>query len=265
MDQLQLNPDVHAALVESFNDSKRLQHLLSILCKPPLYSTLRINLQKISLPEATDALKQYFAEQCILSGIEEFSIYPHPVAPDCIIMENRGPVSLNQVQKEIVVDISCGMAVLRGANVFAQGILGCPQNLKTGDTVSVFCDLDGKCLKGYAGTYTGNKLHVGNGIAQFSRSDLFNTNDCVSGVGILMTKPLYEAPSLNNLPFPWIFPQNLPSMLSAWLLNPQPGQRILDMCAAPGGKTSHIAALMGDSGEVIALRKVLKEPKRCLH
>jgi 16S rRNA (cytosine967-C5)-methyltransferase len=32
-----------------------------------------------------------------------------------------------------------------------------------------------------------------------------------------------------------------------------PGERILDACAAPGGKTTHIAELMQDSGELVAL------------
>lgn len=36
-------------------------------------------------------------------------------------------------------------------------------------------------------------------------------------------------------------------------LDPQPGERILDMCAAPGGKTTAIAILMKDQGEVIAV------------
>lgn len=34
------------------------------------------------------------------------------------------------------------------------------------------------------------------------------------------------------------------------LLEPQPGQRLLDACAAPGGKTTHLAELMGAEGEV---------------
>lgn len=35
-------------------------------------------------------------------------------------------------------------------------------------------------------------------------------------------------------------------------LYPQPGESVWDVCAAPGGKTSHIAEMMGDSGEVLA-------------
>lgn len=43
------------------------------------------------------------------------------------------------------------------------------------------------------------------------------------------------------------------SQLVSYLLAPEAGERILDACAAPGGKTTHIAELMKDSGEVVAL------------
>jgi 16S rRNA (cytosine967-C5)-methyltransferase len=43
------------------------------------------------------------------------------------------------------------------------------------------------------------------------------------------------------------------SQLVAYLLAPQPEERVLDACAAPGGKTTHIAELMNDAGEVTAL------------
>ena len=40
--------------------------------------------------------------------------------------------------------------------------------------------------------------------------------------------------------------------VAAPLLNPQPGERVLDLCSAPGGKTTHTADLMKDSGCLVA-------------
>ena len=67
-----------------------------------------------------------------------------------------------------------------------------------------------------------------------------------SGVGVLMTEPLYDAPSLSGVCLDLVFPQNLPSIVCSAVLAPQPGEMILDMCAAPGGKTTHIATLMNN-------------------
>ncbi|MEJ2696319.1 MAG: 16S rRNA (cytosine(967)-C(5))-methyltransferase RsmB [Candidatus Sulfobium sp.] len=49
--------------------------------------------------------------------------------------------------------------------------------------------------------------------------------------------------------------QDEASQLVTYLLDPKPGERILDACAAPGGKTTHIAQLMGDNGEIVAAEK----------
>lgn len=40
--------------------------------------------------------------------------------------------------------------------------------------------------------------------------------------------------------------QNLPSIICGKVLNPKPGETVLDMCAAPGNKTTHLAELMGN-------------------
>ena len=53
--------------------------------------------------------------------------------------------------------------------------------------------------------------------------------------------------------------QDEASQLITYLLDPKPGERVLDACAAPGGKTSHIAQCMQDKGEIIAVEK---DPKR---
>lgn len=47
--------------------------------------------------------------------------------------------------------------------------------------------------------------------------------------------------------------QDETSMAVAPLLDPKPGERVLDLCAAPGGKTTHLAELMGGKGLVAAL------------
>ncbi|HEV3094775.1 MAG TPA: transcription antitermination factor NusB [Solirubrobacteraceae bacterium] len=49
--------------------------------------------------------------------------------------------------------------------------------------------------------------------------------------------------------------QSRAAMLVARVLDPQPGERVLDLCAAPGGKSTHIAALMGGEGEVAAVER----------
>jgi 16S rRNA (cytosine967-C5)-methyltransferase len=52
-----------------------------------------------------------------------------------------------------------------------------------------------------------------------------------------------------------IMPQSRGSMLVARALDPHPGDRVLDLCAAPGAKTSHLAALMGDHGTLTAIER----------
>jgi 16S rRNA (cytosine967-C5)-methyltransferase len=47
--------------------------------------------------------------------------------------------------------------------------------------------------------------------------------------------------------------QSRAAMLVSRALAPQAGERVLDLCAAPGGKTTHIAALMQGRGEVLAV------------
>ncbi|MDI3546422.1 MAG: rRNA (cytosine967-C5)-methyltransferase [Halanaerobiales bacterium] len=47
--------------------------------------------------------------------------------------------------------------------------------------------------------------------------------------------------------------QGAAAILTGHILSPEPGMRILDMAAAPGGKTTHLAQLMENKGEIVAL------------
>ena len=60
-------------------------------------------------------------------------------------------------------------------------------------------------------------------------------------------------PGLSPLHEGGLFYMQEPSALSAVsVLDPQPGERVLDLCAAPGGKSTQIAALMGGRGLLVA-------------
>ncbi len=52
-----------------------------------------------------------------------------------------------------------------------------------------------------------------------------------------------------------VLAQSRAAMLVARALDPQPGERVLDLCAAPGGKSTHLAALMRNQGEVVAIER----------
>jgi 16S rRNA (cytosine967-C5)-methyltransferase len=50
----------------------------------------------------------------------------------------------------------------------------------------------------------------------------------------------------------WFYVQDPSTLLAARQLDPQAGESILDMCAAPGGKTTLLAARMGNRGRIVA-------------
>jgi 16S rRNA (cytosine967-C5)-methyltransferase len=66
----------------------------------------------------------------------------------------------------------------------------------------------------------------------------------VQGVGNPANLPFYRDGSFTI--------QDESSMLVGQALDPKPGMRVLDMCGAPGGKTTHLAELMENQGEIIA-------------
>ncbi len=49
--------------------------------------------------------------------------------------------------------------------------------------------------------------------------------------------------------------QSRAAMLVSLVLGPEPGERLLDLCAAPGAKSTHLAALMEGRGEVVAVER----------
>jgi 16S rRNA (cytosine967-C5)-methyltransferase len=69
--------------------------------------------------------------------------------------------------------------------------------------------------------------------------------------GILMERR-YQIPSLPGYREGLFVVQDEASQMASLLLDPQPGERVLDCCAAPGGKATHLAQLMENRGELVA-------------
>ncbi|XP_038585865.1 tRNA (cytosine(72)-C(5))-methyltransferase NSUN6 isoform X1 [Micropterus salmoides] len=237
----------------------RFQKLLACLSHPPSYTCVRASTHLAPLEEIKHKLAEELKkqQQMCSSSAEEVSlqILPHPRIPDVLLLPVDGPRAVKRLTSEVVVGAQCGSAVLRGAHVFVPGIVASPKYMKAGDVVSVFADLEGKCTRG-ATSFQGQSVFVGNGVAQLDRSSIFCTNEPAKGIGVRMVEPLYQSPSFDGVLPSLAFLQNLPSVVVGHVLGPRPGERILDMCAAPGGKTCHIAALMGDQGEVVALDRI---------
>ncbi|QDA30407.1 RsmB/NOP family class I SAM-dependent RNA methyltransferase [Thermococcus indicus] len=131
-------------------------------------------------------------------------------------------------------------SVYQGAMLYAPGVLQADKKIKPGDEVEI---------------RDPRRLLVGIGIARMSAKEMVVST---RGLAVEVTLPKFKLPSLSELESfkeGLFYAQSLPSMVVAHVLEPSEEELIIDMAAAPGGKTSHIAQLMQNRGEIIAIDK----------
>jgi len=103
----------------------------------------------------------------------------HPTVPDVVLLH---PVPSKTVLEalplespktaHVWVDRHCGEAVLKGATVYAPGIVGMSDSCAVGDRVSVFVDIEGSMSKGASQAGSGPNALVANGVAKMGRQDV---------------------------------------------------------------------------------------------
>ncbi len=206
---------------------------LRALLEPPRRLYVRVNTVKVGVEDYLRLLRE-----------RGLAFERDPDVPEAIWHPVEGPFEVPVYDLKIVADKRAAESVLTGSDLYVPGILWAPRSLRRGSRVTVVAE---------------NGVPVGSGVSLVSFEDLKKLG---RGLAVKITKPRYKAPRVAELPGyaeGLIYGQSLPSMAAVRLLDPKPGEVIVDLTAAPGGKVGYAAQLAGPRARVIAVDRKSKE------
>lgn len=169
------------------------------LQRTPKTTTIRVNLLQTSTDNVIAHISTILQQCDYLSSVplvQRFDPLPEMIMIHSLD-ENSKNLKPNPEWKEVIIDVSCAAAVLRGAHIFCPGVLAMQTNTKLNEIVNIFADLAGACKMGTNIVYDSpHKLFVGIGQVKMQRFQLFK-ND-TKGIAVQVQRTTSYVPSIGS-------------------------------------------------------------------
>lgn len=216
---------------------KDLVSVLNSLKEPSSRFYVRTNTLKITSHDLITKLKR-----------KNLTFFVDPYFYDAIYTDVYVSEDLPLYEKKIIVDKQTAESILLGSDLFAPGVLRIDK-IRVNDNVTI---LD----------QTGDA--IGSGIAKMSSKDILIKRN---GLAVKILYKKYNIPSINQLDEYFeglLYPQNYPSIIAAHVLSPKVTDIVVDVCAGIGGKTTGIAQLMKNKGQIFAIERSSRRINRLI-
>ena len=96
------------------------------------------------------------------------------------------------------------------------------------------------------------KISVENYLELLNQQNIEASRAPTTSTGIVLAQAI-DVMTLPHFSQGYVSIQDLAAQLAGYLLDPQPGERILDACAAPGGKTTHLLEITPNLSDLVAI------------
>ena len=221
--------------LEELLGKSRIAQILNRIKEPPAKYYVRVN---TALADPEDIVE--------LLTARGFEVYRDKLIGEAIYFRVKGPFEIPRAKLKVIADKFAAESVMLGADLYAPGVKKCDK-VKRGDRVNILSP-------------SGDV--VAYGVVKMDYTDIFRFK---RGIAVKVLVSRYRAPKLRYTPEyeqGLIYDQSYPAILTTRILDPEPGDIIVDMCSAPGGKTTHIAQLLNGKGVIYAFDRREKKVRR---